>query len=390
MIKISKPYIEKNNNKSRCNCDIFINEKKCSVWFEVDQNYEKYLVEDRIDAYVVGILNYAMRNNHDIVSDYPITEELLYNITKTLIPSLSKYGRNLMPVRIIAPTIKSINSGNAIGTGCSCGIDSFDAIKNHLNTKFKTMDITHLLINNVGSFEGYTEYGVEKVIKERFEVTNQVAKELGIELIKTNSNFAIAIPQRHYLTNTYSSCFAIYMMQKLWKKYYLASVGLDYSKFTIIDNDLEDSAHYDLLTLQCFSHEGLRIYSESGEKNRLEKTLNICEFKPAQKYLHVCLKKPFNCGICSKCRRTLLSLDAINKLDNFNDVFDIKYYKTHKKEYYNWLWERHYKKDDMNEPTYQILSKRKNFKVSIFYKIRIIARVFIKKILPAKLVEKIK
>ena len=371
MIKILKPYIKNCNDKTRIYCNINVNNENKVVWFEVENKYSKYLVDDRIDAYVIGLLNYAMRINENIESDVPITEDLLYNIETTLIPSLSKYGKSLHSIKIVAPTIAPIKEGEAVGTGCSCGIDSFDAIKNHLNSKYKGMNITHLCLNNVGAFnECYKEYGIEKVKTERYKITEEVAKELKIPLIKTDSNFGDEFPMNHYLTNTYSGCFAIYMLQKFWKKYYLASAGLDYSKFTIIDNDIEDSAHYDLLTLQCFSHEGIRIYSESGEKNRIEKTLNIADFKLAQKYLHVCISKPYNCGICTKCRRTLVSLDAINKLNEFKNVFDINYYNNNKVEYYDWLFNEHVNKNEMNEPSYQILSKRKDFKVSLKCKIK--------------------
>lgn len=382
MIKILKPYIKKDNDKTKVYCDIYISNEKKIIWFEVENKYSNYLVDDRIDAYVIGLLNYAMRNNEDIVSDVPITEDLLYNIETTLIPSLAKYGKSLYNIKITAPVIEPIKQGNAVGTGCSCGIDSFDAIKNHLDSKYKSMNITHLCLNNVGAYnECYKEYGIDKVKNERYEVTKKVAKELNVELIETDSNFASEIPQNHYLTNTYSCCFAIYMLQKLWKKYYLASAGLDYSKFTIVDNDIEDSAHYDLLTLQCFSHEGIRIFSESGEKNRLEKTINISNFKPAQKYLHVCINKPFNCGICTKCRRTLVSLDAINKLEEFKEVFDIDYYKNHKIEYYDWLLNEHVNKNEMNEPSYQILSKRKDYRNSFKCKIKcFVKRTYIFKI----------
>lgn len=391
MIKILKPYIKNEKDFSRVYCDIYIDDDKKNVWFEVEKKYSKYLVDDRIDAYVIGLLNYAMRNNHDIISEIPITEELLYNIETTLVPSLAKYGDSLYNIKLNMPTIETIKEGTAVGTGCSCGVDSFDAIKNHLNTKYKEMNITHVCLNNVGAYnECYKEYGIDKVKEERYEVTKKVAKELGVELIETDSNFGSEIYQNHYLTNTYSCCFAIYILQKLWKKYYLASVGLDYSKFTIINNDLEDSAHYDLLTLQCFSNEGLRVYSESGEKTRLEKTMNISNFKPAQKYLHVCTVKPYNCGICSKCRRTLVALDAIDKLDNFKKVFDIEYYKNHKKEYYNWLLAQHGDRDEMNEPVYQILSKRKGFKTSLGCKIKSHTRRFLKGTIFFKVYKKIK
>ena len=50
--------------------------------------------------------------------------------------------------------------------------------------------------------------------------------------------------------------------------------------------------------------------------------------------------EPYNCGICKKCRRTLLTLDLIDKLDSFKGVFDIDYYNQYKKEYFDWMYMR--------------------------------------------------
>lgn len=363
MIKIEKIWIENTEEFSRCCCDISVDQDKRNVWFQVDREYGQYLCAERADAYVVGLLNWAMRENQNIISEIPVTEELLYNINTILIPSLSRYGKSLHNIKVEAPHGETLVCGDYVGTGCSCGVDSFSAIKNHINTSYTEHNLTHLCINNVGSFnECYEDYGIEKVRKDRYQAADAVAMELNLPIVKTDSNFAEVFPQNHYLSNTYSGCFAIYALQKMWKTYYLASVGLDYSKFSIINNDTEDSAHYDLLTLQCFSTSGLRIYSEGGEKTRLEKTKDIADMEIARRYLHVCVRKTFNCGTCTKCRRTLLTLDLLDKLDDFSAVFDIKYYKENKKEYYEWLCCQHYHGDEMNEPVYQGLYKRKEFR----------------------------
>ena len=81
--------------------------------------------------------------------------------------------------------------------------------------------------------------------------------------------------------------------------------------------------------------------------------------------MHVCLSKPYNCGICSKCRRTLVTLDLIDKLDNFSQVFDINYYKEHKHDYYYWLLQRHYANDEMNEAVYQQFLKKESFRLFV-------------------------
>lgn len=360
MINIKEPYVFNNNGKSRCICPIVINGIEKDIWFEVDSVYEEYLVTERVDAYVIGLLHYAMSNNHDIKCEVPVTDELLYNITTILIPSLTKANKDLHTITITADIDKPLSGGKEVGTGCSCGVDSFDAIYMHRNTRYKNLDLTYLCINNVGAFnECYEEYGKEKVKEARYKIADEVAHSLGLQIIKTDSNFAQVIPQNHLQTSTFSSTFAIYMLQKLWKTYYYASDGIDFRCFSLADFS---SAHYDLLSLQCFSTSSLHIYSEGGEKTRLEKLQDIADFEPAQQYLHVCIKNPYNCGVCSKCRRTLVALDLLGKLDNFRNVFDIDYYKEHKGEYYSWLAYQHSTGDLMNEPVYQGMIERPEFK----------------------------
>lgn len=382
MIKIGKQYIQDFNGKTRLYCDIDIDSENRKIWFEVEKKYEEYLVCDRADAYLIGILNYAMRNNHNIECDMPVTDELLYNIKEVLIPSLVKHDNKLYNIEIKAETIEPYKAGEHIGTGLSCGVDSFYSILKHNTEAYKSMKLTDVCINSVGSFnESYKIKSVDNVKKQRYEMTTAVANELGINLIKTDSNFWEEINQVHLLSHTYSSTFAIYMLQKYWKKYYYASSGYDFENFELDNNSQNDCAEYELLSLQCFSTSSIRIYSDGGELTRIEKVNYISKYSIAQKYLHVCILDSKNCGECSKCIRTLLSLEALNELENFREVFDIEKYKTNRRKYYNWLWQRHYVKDEMNEPTYQILKKRKEYKVSCLYKIKTIIKELIKKVL---------
>ena len=151
--------------------------------------------------------------------------------------------------------------------------------------------------------------------------------------------------------------FAVYMLQKLWKTFFYASSGHDYSKFTLIDNERNENALYDLLSLKCFSTSMLRIYSEGGEKNRLEKQIDIADVPIAQKYLHVCTRTYYNCNVCNKCQRTLLIFDAIGKLDEFADVFDINYYREHRGDYLAYCYKCHIHPeiDAHLEHAYQVL-----------------------------------
>ena len=57
------------------------------------------------------------------------------------------------------------------------------------------------------------------------------------------------------------------------------------------------------------------------DKTRVEKTVNIADWKPAQENLQVCCwlddKRTNNCGKCNKCVRTLITLQLIGKRSLF-------------------------------------------------------------------------
>ncbi len=367
MLIIEQPYIEEKENKSRLFCSVSVNEKKKVVWFEVEKKYGHYLCFERADAYLIGLLNWAMRNGHDIISHAPISSDLLYNITNYLIPSLTKYDTRLYPSQITCPIIETpiINDGG-VGSGLSCGIDSFHVIAKQLSSKHKDLRLTHLCINNVGAFNGcYSNYGIAKAKEKCYERALEVAKELGIPLIISDSNFQSAFLQNHLLSHTYSSMFAVFCMQKLWSTFFYGSSGYDFSEFTLINNSIKSSDHYELLSLNCFSTKSLRIYNEGAAQNRLEKTIDIANMPIAQKYLHVCTREGSNCGKCPKCKRTILSLYALGVLDSFKMCFNLQYFNKNKDDYLVWLYQNHLEKDKMNEPTYISLKKEITLKIKL-------------------------
>ena len=360
MLVIDQPYLEEKEGKTKLISDIDVDGVIKQIYFEVENEYAKYLCYERGDAFLIGLLNWAMRHGHDIKSVAPITEELLYNINKFLIPSLTKYDKALTPIKIVADMeSEPIKNAGGVGTGISCGIDSLYAIHNNYKSEYKGMSLTHLCINSVGSFHnGYKEYGVDKARNEIYERAQRLADEIGLPLIKSMSNikeeFEIYFEHGH----TYYSMFAVYCMQKLWKIYYYGSSGRDFSAFSLKDNSKNSTALYELLSLPCFSTHNLHLYSDGGAVTRMDKTLAIADDKLTQKYLHVCCTKGENCNVCLKCRRTLLTLDLLGKLENFKDVFDIEYYKNHKKEYLLWLYESYLTGDKMYDDLYEQYKKQ--------------------------------
>lgn len=197
-----------------------------------------------------------------------------------------------------------------------------------------------------------------RVKKKIFERAQQVAAEINLPLVKIESNFQHVIPQNNLYVHTYRDMTAIYALQKLWRVYYYSS-GYAYDEFSLAGNLTVDPAHFDLLLLDCFSTAGLRIISAGAEGDRNDKIAFIADNELAQKYLHVCIREENNCGVCEKCLRTLLAMDAENKLDNFKAVFDIDAYIKNRGNAYLFLYEQFIlKRNPLYGKTYEILSRR--------------------------------
>jgi len=224
------------------------------------------------------------------------------------------------------------------GTGISCGVDSFYAVLKHFNSEYPSRKLTHLCIFNNGSINNcYGEKNIPHVKQKVFERAQTVAKELNLPLLQLESNFQYVVPQSHVRTHTYMDALAIYALQKLWQTYYYSSAYSFYN-FSLEKNMDSDPAHFEPFLLDCFSTSKLKIISSGSEGDRNDKIDFIVDNPIAQKYLHVCLKRgETNCGRCAKCIRTLLALDAANKLDNFRESFDIDAYIKNRNKFYIWL-----------------------------------------------------
>ena len=357
-MRIGAPRIERHDGRARLIAEVRIGEGDVRpLWFEVEERYGQYLCAERSDAFLIGLLNFAQREWLDIVCEAPVTAQLLYQIRTYLVPSLARNSQTLYATRIEAPMDDApMANAGGVGTGISCGVDSLHVVRNYAHSPYPGLSLTHLCLNNVGAFwsgNGNRQYAWQAEHARRF------AKEYGFELIVSDSNMAEAFQQNHLLTHTYSSCFAIYAMQKLWKVYFYASAGYDLQEaFSLRDNERHSSDHYELLSLDCFSTRTLQIYSEGCAISRFEKERELADWAPAQKYLHVCTDEQGpNCGRCGKCLRTLTALDALGCLQRFDNVFDVAAYCARRDRNLAWLYGQHIGAggDPMTEPAYEVL-----------------------------------
>ena len=334
-IKILEPVVQYKDGKARLLSDITIDGKKETLFFEVEQQYQQFLVTDRIDAFVAALITLAMEKKLDIESEYPISEQLYYQLVNYYIPVLANNQSELHDIYLNIPTIESLKSKEfAVATGCSGGVDSFYSILHHNTSVLQKYKVTHLLFTSVGTLDN-DEERVKNWFYERAELTKKTAEDLNIECIALYTNvyqiydFPYATFCK-YFTIIYASC--VFAIQKLISIYY-ASSG-----FSLTDFDITESAHdcasFDLFNTFCLNNGRVQFYSTGSETGRLEKVKEICNNTTVKKYLSVCgreicgigevLKGKVNCSICNKCLRTMSELYALGMLEEFSEVFEVQ------------------------------------------------------------------
>ena len=314
------------------------------LWFAVPIEYKDYLCVERGDAFVVAMLWYAMITGSDIESIAPMSEKMVFHITRYLIPALCTDENGYRRIKIMGPTTdQPYKNIGGVGTGMSCGVDSFYTMHEYTkeDTPFK-YKLTHLSYFNMGAiFHPNRAEKKKYTLKEFYDTTDRmseekrenarlVAEQAGMPLVYVKSNLDSDYYRGAYgHTGVYRNCAMALSLQGLYSVYYNSSGGWPgYFDLTLT----EGSQHYEALLCQCLSTESLEFIL-SDYATRLEKTIAIADDKLAQKYLDVCFC--FNsCGKCSKCIRTLVTLDIIGKVDQFREIFDVDDFKKHKVEAY--------------------------------------------------------
>lgn len=332
MLTIGKPYVKKMEDKSRLISEITVDGKVNKIFVEVDSIYEKYLCYERSDAFLIPLFYYGMKYNHDITCEAPVSEDLYYQITEYLIPLLKRNSHNnLFNINIKCETANNIENRGAVGVGLTCGVDSFNSILSNIDNKLKSRKITHFTI--MSAADSYKKNGAyESINSSLHKKAADVAKIFNIPLIDMYSNMRsiFPIPPMHTLIRM----FGVYSLQKLFGVYYFSS-GYPVWTFNMEDCSVIDSARYDLLLCKELSTRNLFIYSEGSQKNRLEKIKFISKYDIVKNNLHVCTREATNCSLCSKCIRTILALDSIDKLEDFKNVFDLDYYYKNQNYYFS-------------------------------------------------------
>lgn len=335
---VSDIHIQRSSGKSRLCADIHWGSRTRSLWFEVEHQYEEYLSTERADAFLVALLPFAMLNSLNMRVDACVSEELIYRVRTILVPTLTANIAEYHPIDIEAPCDATVvNSTHGVATALSCGVDSFYTVLKHLNGETKGFNLSHLTYFNIMNSSQWKLYGEDAsrdFTEARIRYVSPVAKLLGLQLVEVDTNFDVFYHEYALLSTFTFRYFAVVLaLQKLFHKYYWSS-SFSFSQFGI---KLDNISRFDLLSVYCLSNENTEFYSAGSEVTRLEKTAYISEFDITYKYLNVCWRTLYNCNACDKCKRTMLTLYALGKLDLYNEVFDVKRFYRNIHEYLGYL-----------------------------------------------------
>lgn len=336
-MKLSNLRIERQDGLSYLKCDLRAEFTDVNqIWFSVPTEYENYLAYDVYDAFMVATIYPAMHYKESIEIDGNVSQRLYFNLTK-YIPSIVKaYRPNMQEIPIeVKGYAKAFQLVRGVGTGFSAGVDSFSTFVDHfVNEREPEYKISSLFFFNVGSHGGGGE-GARKKFHVRYDLLKSFPQEVGLPYVLLDSNlFDFYLPYWEYDAGVFCRASAILTLQKSISKYYLSSTDsyseVMYTAFNPKTTDLAELA--DTFLNQMLSTERLEIITDGAQYSRTDKTKAIAEYLPVHKYLNVCVdhwsnhETAYNCGICSKCLRTLITLESLGLLVKFKNVFDIEKY----------------------------------------------------------------
>ena len=335
MITIEKPSIDRKQDVVIIS-SVFSVEGDCRrLWFSVPKDYERYLVTENLDSFVVGLLFLGLKRGSDIYVKGSISARLFYSLNHYLIDALCLANPDLKKISIMTDEISDINLniGHAAGAGFSCGVDSFATYYDHLHEKGSNK-IKFFTFFNAGSHGDFGGDNSRKIFWERLKLVEQFADTVGKKVIAIDSNISEILDMDFLKTNTLRNASCALLLQKLFKNYYVASKNrFDFYKLHPYNNQ-----DYDMLTLPHLCTESLFFFSAVSHLNRIERTALISEFEGPKFYLDVCTNPGHsgirrNCSCCDKCLRTMFTLELLGKLNEFNQVFDTEIFKKYRSLY---------------------------------------------------------
>ena len=339
-------------------------------WFSVDDEYGDWLTDDVYDAFLVAMLYPAMFYGEDIEIGGNVSKRILHNSLHYVQGLMEAYAPSFHEISIKVQGLSNAQKSERlhVGTGFSGGVDSFSTLAdNFFSTDDPDYKVDTLFFFHVGQYGNVKKPVTWKRANNRFGITRDFAKEIGVGAVMMNTNMFDFYHQEWELSaGVICRIASVLVFQKVLKRYYISNAvtynELAKNNYTYIKGGSLCEMS-DPIIMPLLSPDGLDILCDGAQHTRTEKTANIANLPLAQKHLNVCVNssdkhvEATNCGYCPKCLRTMMALDSADALEKFSGVFDLEQWKRHSFKYKCELVFR-YKKDSFAQDNVDFARKQ--------------------------------
>ncbi len=333
-MKINKPVVACFDDVAEYSVLVETSNETKKLWYRVNRSYADF-ISDKADTALLALILPAMLSGENIHVCGSLSERLFYNLS----------GPFQKLLQIVIPTLKTIHleaedlnsfilKAKGVATGYTGGIDSTSVIIDHTSdTKPAGFRLTHLFYNNVGGANSRDR----DVFNARSSHIENQAKQFNLPIIITDSNLDSFYTKElgWQLTHSIRNCTVAYLFEKQVGRFYYAS-GLRYADIKALPK--RDIAYIDPILLPLLTKECIEVIPSGSEYSRPEKTMKYLKHSCGSSKPMVCTKNrknldKENCGVCEKCKRTLLTIEIAGQLDSYKQFFNREAYSKTKTAY---------------------------------------------------------
>lgn len=337
-----------------------------TMWVAVEAENADMLADNVYDPFVLVPVFAGMYYKQDVHIDGNISLKLYHNVQRYLMNIFDRFSDHNSPIRFTVNGFDTVEQvGNLIGTGISCGVDCLSTIyDNFINETDPNFRVNSLFFFDCGSHGLFEDEASHKRFRDRVELNKTAAEELGLPMYLVNSNYHAFTKKMFKAGLAYLSNYScVLSLQRYVKRYYNSScfsydeIG-QYAKQTR-DHDIAEYSESFMVHLA--STENCELVIDGCQYERGKKTERISEWTFAQKHLNVCISETVdgahNCSRCRKCARTLVTLEAMGKLDQFKEVFNLDVWRKNTFRWKCWFLSN-YGKDPMGTSAIEYAKER--------------------------------
>lgn len=287
------------------------------LWFDIPEKY-KDKISSRSDAFLSCLFLLAMSLGEDIRVEGEVSPRLLENINR-----YQKIYNTWLPddysvVSIEARDVLSDSgNGQAVISAFSGGVDSFHTLFENLfeNIQNKSLAITHGIY--VHGFDIALDQ--TKTFSVSSKMYNELFQSLGLELITLSTNIKDILDKELSWDWTHGAALAgtALLFSPMAKCLYIPS---SYTN----DTQVPHGSHRE--TDPLISTESFATVYYGAHHNRQQKIEIVSTWPASFNRLRVCTwprEEILNCCRCNKCIKAMMSLEALNKLQNYKESFPL-------------------------------------------------------------------